>query len=237
MGQKIHPKCFRLGVTEEHLSHWFGNKSMYSSLLYEDFLIRETLVKIFKKIKNKDGKIIRLSKILIDRHEKNNFIVLYIFCHDGEVYEIFYGKEEENIKLKQQIEKELFKILAINNQKKRNFCFKIQLVNETKSFYKDANLIAFRIVENLENRAPFKRAVKNEIEGCKKFQDIKGIKIQVSGRLNGVEIARSEWRRHGRIPLHTLKTKIDYSYHTASTKYGIIGVKVWLFFGEVTKKY
>jgi small subunit ribosomal protein S3 len=212
VGQKINPKCFRLGVTQNHLSTWFGNKTSYSDLIIEDFLIRKTLTEIFKQ------EYVKVSEINIERYKKNEAVILFIFTPTiNQLLQINVSK----------IETALRKKIKAN----RKFYLVPKVIDDEA---KDANLVAAQIVNKLENRFPFKRAMKESIRQSQ-ASEVPGIKIEVSGRLNGIEIARSEWRREGRVPLHTLRARIDYSHQTASTIYGIIGVKVWLFLGESYK--
>ena len=210
MGQKINPKCFRLGVTQHHLSTWFGPKTSYSDLIMEDFLIRKTLTEIFKQ------EYVKVSEIQIERYKRNEAVILFISTPTiNQLLQINVSKIEEALRKKIKANRKFYLVPKVIDDES-----------------KDANLVAAQIVNKLENRFPFKRAMKESIRQSQ-ASAVPGIKIQVSGRLNGIEIARSEWRREGRVPLHTLRAKIDYAHQTASTIYGIIGVKVWLFLGEV----
>jgi small subunit ribosomal protein S3 len=215
MGQKIHPKCFRLGITQNHLSNWFSKKTIYSELLQEDTIIRDDLMILFKQKK------IFISDIEIERVNKTILVKINILKEN--LVKFFKCNLEE-------IEKNLTKKLFSS---KKIFLFPKSINEKEKT--KDVNLIIKDIIKKLENRYPFKRAMKETIRQCQ-LSGIKGIKIKISGRLNGAEIARSEWKREGRVPLQTLQAKIGYSSQTASTIYGILGVKVWVFLGEVTKK-
>lgn len=215
MGQKVNPNGFRLGITQTHLSNWFEDKKNYSNIINEDFIIRNTITHFLKQEQ------LRFSNIIINRHLENQLVLVYISTLDiKQILDINLEKLEKNLK----------KVL------KKNFKIIPKIIEEEQ---KDATLIGLKIVECLCNRIPFKRAIKTTLTECREA-GVLGIKIQVSGRLNGVEIARSEWRRIGCVPLHTLKAKINYSYQTAQTIYGIIGVKVWLFLGEeqsISKKF
>jgi len=210
MGQKIHPKCFRLGITQNHLSNWFCEKKLYSALVFEDITIRNILKKIFSE------KQITISEIEIERINENS--ILSIFVSTSNINKFLKLNLEE-------IEKLLKKTIPTLN----TVCLIPKNVEDKTT---DTMFVAEQIVKKLENRYPFKRAMKEAIRQAQ-ASGIEGIKIQVSGRLNGAEIARTEWKREGRVPLHTIRAKIGYSYQTAATIYGIIGVKVWLFLGEI----
>lgn len=217
MGHKTHPTGFRLGVTKTHQSSWFSNLREYSSLLEEDYKIRTDLLDFLnsRNIKNSG-----IAKILINRNSKGDQIQLEVYtAFPG----IIVGKSGNTLEELNQLFEKTFK-----GTKK----VIINLI-EIKEPYKEAGLIADYIVEQLEKRVQFKRAVKKAISSARSKGQVEGIKVQVSGRLNGAEIARSEWLREGRVPLQTLRADIDYSYKTAQTIYGILGVKIWLFKGEV----
>ena len=217
MGQKIHPNGLRLGIVQDHLSTWFENKTRYSKVLNEDFAIRRVLKQIFEK------RQIQISDIKISRYTQNKTVLIYIST--VEINKL----AEMNLVLIQGLLKKSF-------GEDKTFELIPEIVEESQ---KDANLMALKVVSKLRDRVPFKRAMKDCIQECY-LAGVLGIKIQVSGRLNGVEIARSEWKRQGRVPLHTLQAKIKYSQQVAHTIYGIIGVKVWIFLGEdqsVSKKF
>ena len=217
MGHKTHPTGFRLGVTKTHQSSWFSNLRSYSSLLEEDHKIRTDLLNFLnsKNIKNSG-----IAKILVNRNSKGDQIQLEIHtAFPG----IIVGKSGNTLEELNQLFDKTFK-----GEKK--VIINLIEINEP---YKEANLIADYIVEQLEKRVQFKRAVKKAISLARSKGQVEGIKVQVSGRLNGAEIARSEWLREGRVPLQTLRADIDYSYKTAQTIYGILGVKIWLFKGEI----
>jgi small subunit ribosomal protein S3 len=219
VGHKTHPTGFRLGITKTHSSSWFSNYKNYSSLLKEDYQIRSQLINFLasKNVKNSG-----IAKILVNRNSKGDQIQLEIHtAFPG----IIVGKSGKTLEeLNNVFEKSLGKEKKVI----------INLI-EIKEFYKEASLIADYIVEQLEKRVQFKRAVKKAISlACTEGQ-VEGIKVQVSGRLNGAEIARSEWLREGRVPLQTLRADIDYCNKTAQTIYGILGIKIWLFKGEIFK--
>ncbi|MGK7947149.1 MAG: 30S ribosomal protein S3 [Microcystaceae cyanobacterium] len=209
MGQKIHPTGFRLGITKEHRSCWFADKRQYPELLKEDLKIR-TYVE--NKLSNAG-----ISDIRIER--KADQVDLSIHTARPGVVVGRGGKGIEELRLGLQAELGGLRQVRIN-------------VVEVAQVDADATLIAEYIVQQLERRVSFRRVVRQAIQRAERAE-VKGIKIQISGRLNGAEIARTEWIREGRVPLHTLRADIDYSYRTAKTIYGILGVKIWVFKGEI----
>lgn len=221
MGHKTHPIGFRLGITKPHQSSWFSNLKNYSLLLEEDHKIRLSLLKFLNsrdEIENSG-----ISKIFINRNSKGTQIQLEIHtAFPG----IIVGKSGKTLE-----ELNTFFSRMFPGEKK----IIVNLIEITEP-YKEAALIADYIVQQLEKRVQYKRVVKKAIELATSKGNVEGIKVQVSGRLNGAEIARSEWVREGRVPLQTLRADIDYSYKTAQTIYGILGVKIWLFKGEIFEK-
>lgn len=211
MGQKIHPLGFRINITQQHKSSWFSKKQKYKYLLQEDFYIRNH---IFNSLRN-------ASIVRIQINRKIDQIEVEIkTARPG----IILGKSGAGIEeLRKKINRELGKEKQV----------RINVVEITEPD-KEATIIAEFIAQQLEKRVAFRRAVRQAVQRAQKAH-IKGIKIQVSGRLNGAEIARSEWIREGRVPLQTLRADIDYSYKKAQTIYGVLGIKVWLFKGEVLK--
>ena len=212
MGQKVHPIGIRLGISKDWLSKWFANSSDFPIYVYHDFLIRKTLGE-----KLKDA---ATSRIEIERSSKKITITIHS-ARPG----IVIGKKGEGI---EGLRLGLGKLLntSINN---------IHLnINEIKKPELDARLVAASITQQLERRVLFRRAMKRAVTNTMRL-GAKGIKVKVAGRLNGAEIARSEWYQEGRVPLHTLRADIDYGVAEAKTTYGIIGVKVWIFRGEVEK--
>ncbi len=275
MGQKTHPKGFRLITTQKHLSEWYSHKSLYPSLIEEDFFIRFKVLEIFSDV-------LSISKIEINRlneeietQEYINITIHALFPRAKEMsrkvskyfadvsdkitsnpYETPYS-DSTSLKEKGNENNIIRNFSAITNSKEnlkrftglllkrtiRNFIRFLQLktkknyyinIKFIKNPFEDATLIAKFIAEQLEKRIPFRRAVKQTIKKVKRTE-MKGVKVQVSGRLNGIDIARSEWKRDGQVPLHTLKAKIDYTHQTAQTIYGLIGIKVWLFQGNEEK--
>lgn len=212
MGQKIHPLGVRLGITQTHRSMWFANTKTYPSILREDFLIRSF---IGKKLSSAS-----LVKVQIDRKADQIEVSLYT-SRPG----VIVGRSGTGIDLLRQ-GLETF----TNNSKK----IKINVV-EVENPDTEAALIGDFIVQQLEKRVAFKRAVRQAIQKAQRA-GVQGIKIQVAGRLNGAEIARTEWVREGRVPLQTLRADIDYAYRRALTTYGILGIKIWMFKGELSPK-
>ena len=212
MGQKVHPVGIRLGISKDWLSKWFANSSDFPINVQNDFLIRKTLGEKLKDAATGRIEIERSSnKITITIHSARPGIVI--------------GKKGEGI---EGLRFELGKLLktSINN---------IHLnISEIKKPELDAKLVAASITQQLERRVLFRRAMKRAVTNTMRL-GAEGIKVKVAGRLNGAEIARSEWYQEGRVPLHTLKADIDYGVAEAKTTYGIIGVKVWIYRGEVKK--
>jgi small subunit ribosomal protein S3 len=210
VGQKIHPTGFRLGVVEEHRSRWFAEGLRYPELLQEDHLIREYV----RKTLSNAG----ISDIRIER--KADQIDLEVrTARPG----VVVGRGGAGIEaLRSGLQKTL---------KDPNRQIRINVV-EVNRVDADASLVAEYIVQQLERRVSFRRVVRQAIQRAQRA-GVEGIKIQVGGRLNGAEIARTEWTREGRVPLHTLRADVDYAYMTAQTTYGVLGIKVWIFKGEV----
>src|SRR6056300_918967 len=207
MGQKINPIGFRLGVQKNWSSKWFTNSKNYPALLINDIKVREFLN---KKLANA-----AVSKIIIERPAKNAKVTI-MTARPG----IVIGKKGEDI---ENLRSDLQSLMGIP----------VQLnIEEVRKPEIDATLIAQSIAQQFEKRVQFRRAMKRAVQNAMRL-GAQGIKIRVSGRLNGADIARAEWYHEGRVPLHTLRADIDYGVVEASTTYGVIGVKVWLFKGEV----
>jgi small subunit ribosomal protein S3 len=243
VGQKTHPKGFRLVTTQKHLSEWYGNKKTYPTLIEEDYFIREKISTLFEKflvISRVD--INRISEELEDK-EYVNITIHALFPRAKEMYRKVSTYFAENadpktlsiLNTSKGTLKRFTSLLLKRNIRKivrelqlktgKNYYITINFI---KNPFDDAALIARFIADQLEKRTPFRRAVKQTIKKVQRT-DKKGVKVEVSGRLNGIEIARSEWKRYGRVPLHTLNANIDYNHFTANTIYGVIGIKVWLF--------
>ena len=214
MGQKIHPIGFRLGITQDHHSRWFASPDRYPELLQEDYKIRRYIEeKLGRLAANNAG----ISDVRIER--KADQIDLEVRTARPGVVVGRGGTGIESLRVGLQ------ELLGGNRQ------IRINVVEVTR-VDADAYLIAEYIAQQLERRVSFRRVVRQAIQRAQKA-GVEGIKIQVGGRLNGAEIARTEWTREGRVPLHTLRADIDYAYCTAKTVYGILGIKVWVFKGEI----
>lgn len=212
MGQKVHPTGFRLGVSQSHKSAWFTNKFDYVSSLKEDFIIRQAI-----ENKMKDS---GLSKLLINRTP----VQVEIFLHTAKPGLLFGRGSDSLAKIKNAVKQIVSndKIVRIN-------------VIEVKNPEADAQLIAQSIAEQLSKRVAFRKAVRQSLTKVP-LTLVKGVKIQVSGRLNGAEIARVEWLREGRVPLQTIRADIDYASVESHTMYGVLGVKVWVFRDLISTK-
>ena len=214
MGQKTHPLGFRLGITQEHKSTWYANFNQYSNVLQEDDKIRTYL--------NSISKSNSISNVRINRNGLNDQIQLNIETGKPGILvgDLGVGLEKLLTNLKKLLPED--RQLTIN-------VFEIEKVDL------DASLLADLVADQLEKRIAFRRAIREALQRAQK-QNVNGIKIQVSGRLNGAEIARSEWIREGRVPLQTLRADIDYATQEANTIYGVLGIKVWLFKSEILSK-
>lgn len=211
MGQKVDPRGLRLGITREWDSVWYADKKEYAKYFHEDVKIREFVKKNYYHA--------GVSKMRIERTSSNQVVVIINTAKAG----ILIGKRGSEIEvLKSKIEKLTGKKALIK-------------IQEIKNPNKDAQLIGESIANGIEKRIAYKRAVNQAIMRAEK-SGVKGIKVMVSGRLNGAEIARTEWSLSGRVPLHTLRADIDYATTEADTTYGKIGIKVWVFHGEVLPK-
>jgi len=214
VGQKTHPLGFRLGITQEHRSAWYANFNQYANLLKEDNQIRTYL--------NKLAKTASISNIQINRNGLSDQIQLNIETGRPGV---LVGENGSGIKT---LLSNIKKILPPSRQITIN-------IIEVEKVNLNASLIADLVVEQLEERIAFRKAIRKAMQSALD-ENVNGIKIQVSGRLNGAEIARSEWIREGRVPLQTLRADIDYATKEAHTIYGVLGVKVWLFKSEILAK-
>lgn len=214
MGQKTHPLGFRLGIVQDHKSSWYTKLNQYSNLLEEDDKIRTYLSNLTKQAS--------ISNIIINRNGLNDQIELNI--ETGRPGALV-GNKGLGIQI---LLKKIKKMLPANRQITIN-------VVEIEKVNLNASLIGDLVVKQLEDRVAFRRAIREAMQ-CAREDQVSGIKIQVSGRLNGAEIARSEWIREGRVPLQTLRADIDYATKEANTIYGVLGIKVWLFKSEILKK-
>ena len=207
MGQKVHPVGIRLGIVKEHNSLWYANPKHYADYLVTDLKVRDYL---HKRLKNAS-----VSKIKIERPSENVRITIST-ARPG----IVIGKKGEDVeRLRKDVAEKMGVPVHIN-------------IEEVRKPDLDARLVGDNIAGQLERRVMFRRAMKRAVQNAMKA-GAEGIKVQVSGRLGGAEIARTEWYREGRVPLHTLRADIDYASVRAETTYGTIGIKVWIFRGEI----
>ncbi len=207
MGQKVHPIGIRLGISKQHNSKWYAERGQFADNLVKDIKVRDYL---YKQLKHAS-----ISKIEIERPAKNARITIHS-ARPG----IVIGKKGEDIeKLKNTLSKMMGLPTHVN-------------VNEIRKPELDARLVAEGIASQLERRIMFRRAMKRAVSSAMRLGAL-GIRVAVAGRLNGAEIARTEWYREGQVPLHTLRADIDYSMAKAYTTYGVIGIKVWIYKGEV----
>ncbi len=210
MGQKVHPTGFRLGIATDWTSKWYADNSEFAEFLGEDMKIRDYLRKKLAQA--------GVSRIQISRPAKAIAVTIHS-ARPG----IIIGKKGEDIE-KLRIEVASLVSVHINNVKIN--------IEEIRKPELDAQLVAESIAAQLERRVMFRRAMRRSVTSAMRI-GAEGIKINVSGRLNGVDIARNEWYREGRVPLHTLRADVDYGFAEALTTYGILGVKVWIYKGEV----
>tara|TARA_B100001013_G_scaffold327323_1_gene240408 strand:- start:46 stop:702 length:657 start_codon:yes stop_codon:yes gene_type:complete len=207
MGQKVHPIGFRLGITKQHTSNWYAEKSQYTENLLKDIEVREHLS---SKLAHAS-----VSRIEIERTADNARVVIHT-ARPG----VVIGKKGEDIdKMREEITQMMGIPVTLS-------------IQEIRKPDLDAKLLADSVAQQLERRVMFRRAIKRAVQNAMR-QGALGVKIRVAGRLGGTEIARSEWHKEGRVPLHTLRADVDYGLSEAKTTYGIIGVKAWVFRGEV----
>lgn len=207
MGQKVHPTGIRLGVIRDHNSIWYAGRKNYAQQLVSDLQVREYLQ---DKLASAS-----VSRIVIERPAQTARITIHT-ARPG----IVIGKKGEDVdKLRKDLADRMGVPVQIN-------------IEEIRKPDLDAKLVAINVAQQLERRVMFRRAMKRVVQNALR-QGAEGVKVMVSGRLGGAEIARTEWYREGRVPLHTLRADIDYNTHEAHTTYGVIGVKVWIFKGEI----
>lgn len=207
MGQKVHPTGIRLGIVKDHNSVWYADSKNYSKQLITDMEVRQFIEKTLDHAS--------VSRVVIERPAQTARITIHT-ARPG----VVIGKKGEDVD-------NLRKVLA----GKMGVPVHIN-IEEIRKPDLDARLVAQNVAQQLERRVMFRRAMKRVVQNAMR-QGAEGIKVQVSGRLGGAEIARTEWYREGRVPLHTLRADIDYATYEAATTYGILGVKVWIFKGEV----
>jgi small subunit ribosomal protein S3 len=213
MGQKVNPIGIRLGIVKDWASKWYADSHTFPEYVHQDYRLREYIKK-----KLKDASV---SRIYIERPAKKANITIFT-ARPG----IVIGKKGEDI---EKLRGEVAKLVNMNiNDVRIN-------ITEVRKPELDAQLVAEGIAQQLERRVMFRRAMKRAVTNTMRV-GAEGIKVKVGGRLNGAEIARSEWYREGRVPLHTFRADIDYGFAEAHTTYGVIGVKVWIFNGEVFEK-
>ena len=213
MGQKVHPIGIRLGIVKDWSSKWYADSKTFPEYVYIDHQLR-----VFIKSRLKDASV---SRITIERSAKKVNITIFT-ARPG----IVIGKKGEDI------EKLRSKIIKMIDMKLQDVRINISEIRKPEL---DAQLVAEGIAQQLERRVMFRRAMKRAVANTMRV-GAEGIKVKVGGRLNGAEIARSEWYREGRVPLHTFRADIDYGFAEAHTTYGVIGVKVWIFKGEIFDK-
>jgi small subunit ribosomal protein S3 len=210
MGQKVHPTGIRLGIVKDWTSKWYADSKEYADFLHTDLKVREFLQ---KKLANAS-----VSRIQIERPARNARITIHT-ARPG----IVIGKKGEDI---ERLRGEVFKMMG---------CPVHINIEEVRKPELDATLVAQSIAQQLEKRIMFRRAMKRAVGNAMRL-GAQGVRVSVAGRLNGAEIARTEWYREGRVPLHTLRADIDYGTAEAHTTYGVIGIKVWIFKGEILEK-
>ena len=209
MGQKVDPRGLRLGITRAWDSNWYADKKEYVKYFHEDVQIKEFIKKNYFNT--------GISKVRIERTSPSQVVV---HIHTGKAGLIIGRKGAEIDALRAKLEKLTGKKVTVK-------------VQEIKDLNGDAVLVAESIAAQIEKRIAYKKAMTQAISRSMKSPEVKGIKVMISGRLNGAEIARSEWAVEGKVPLHTLRADIDYAVATAHTTYGALGIKVWIFHGEV----
>ena len=215
MGQKTHPTGFRIGVNKTHSSKWYANYRGYSDVLKEDYKIRQFFEKKFESVYGKAG----ITKIELQRKINQ----LEVIVHAAMPKAIARDVDKDNFAL--NVKNSIKNLVGDSKQ------IRIKVLQVTKS-ENEASLVARSISDQLEKRVAFRKAIRQTTQALQK-SGVKGFKIQVSGRLNGAEIARAEWAREGRVPLQTLRADISYATHRANTIYGVLGIKVWIFNKEI----
>ena len=209
MGQKVDPRGLRLGITRAWDSNWYADKKEYVKYFHEDVQIKEFIKKNYFHT--------GISKVRVERTSPSQVVV---HIHTGKAGLIIGRKGAEIDALRAKLEKLTGKKVTVK-------------VQEIKDLNGDAVLVAESIAAQIEKRIAYKKAMTQAISRSMKSPEVKGIKVMISGRLNGAEIARSEWAVEGKVPLHTLRADIDYAVATAHTTYGALGIKIWIFRGEV----
>ena len=229
MGQKVHPLGLRIGITQKHRSNWFANSKDYARFVLEDKLLRSYILEKYATA-NIVNIIINRRPTTQDNETKKVIDLLELSIYTPIPRKILGNVETQKniLELKAELEKLCQKNRLQNNLPQIRIILNLFKI---ESAYSEASVLADFLIEQLEQRIPFRLALKKTLKSMSTTK-LQGIKIQVAGRLNGAEIARTEWVRNGRVPLQTLRADIDYSYKTAKTIYGILGIKVWTFKGE-----
>ncbi len=215
MGQKTHPNGFRIGINKAQSSTWFANYGAFSEVLKEDYKIRQFFEKEFDAIYNKAG----ISKLEIKR--KVNQLELLIYAARPKAIAVDSSNDNVIVGLKVSLKKIL--------KESKQIRIKVLQIQKSES---ESSLVARSLADQLEKRVAFRKAIRQTTQMLQK-SGVKGFKIQVSGRLNGAEIARVEWVREGRVPLQTIRADISYASQKAFTIYGVLGIKVWIFNKEI----
>jgi small subunit ribosomal protein S3 len=215
MGQKVNPYGFRLGITTDHVSRWFSDSTKpgqrYSDYVAEDVKIRSMLTKSLDRA--------GVARIEIERTRDR----VRVDIHTARPGIVIGRRSAEAERIRSDLEKLTSKQIQLN-------------ILEVKNPEAEAQLVAQGIAEQLSARVAFRRAMRKGLQGAQRTSTVKGVRIQVSGRLGGAEMSRSEFYREGRVPLHTLRANIDYGFYEAKTTFGRIGVKVWIYKGDITNK-
>ena len=211
MGQKVNPYGFRLGVTTDWKSRWFADRRAYADNVIEDWKIRDFLMTQLPHA--------AISRVEIERTRER----LRVDVHTARPGIVIGRRGAEAERIRTDLEKLTGKQIQLN-------------ILEVKNPEADAQLVAQGIAEQLSARVAFRRAMRKGLQGAQRTSTVKGVRIQVSGRLGGAEMSRSEFYREGRVPLHTLRANIDYGFYEAKTTFGRIGVKVWIYKGDITNK-
>nr|QKQ14676.1 ribosomal protein S3 [Zygnema circumcarinatum] len=224
MGQKIHPLGFRLGVTQEHHSTWFAPLNNYSELLQEDERIRNCIQQFIRKYVRNSSRSAGIARVQIQK--KTDLVEVEIHTAfpsllvQTRVPNRLTNTPDIGI---EHLRHNIQQALSSGNRKLN------MTLSQVVKPYGEAIILAEYIALQLESRVPFRKTIKEAIKLANNSGNVKGIKIQIAGRLNGAEIARVEWAREGRVPLHTVRAQIDYCHYSAQTIYGVLGIKVWVF--------
>lgn len=229
MGQKVHPLGFRLGTIKNYSSNWFIKPNLYSNFLLEDYLIRQNIEKFFELLSVNESNAFLIMDIKIYR----KFNQIEILLNGVSTRSLFDNKKGDQSKLELLESLKSFLIRKLrplyNSSNSQAFPRIIINISECSDINLNAVFIAKCLIMDLENRVPFRRALKKILRRIQKQEKLYGIKIKISGRLNGIEMARSEWVKKGRIPLQTINANIDYHTDIAHTIYGILGIKIWIY--------